>query len=108
MARIGKYFQERTVSKPVTLRFYLVIEKKGKVLLKPMKELDTKAPMQIIKGVLENTITENFYAQLINDLKNRGVKQGSKIQVRAVFDEEHKQISPDFKGMIKLCEVEIK
>ncbi len=108
MGRIGKYLNERNVSEPVELLFYEVVKKDGKIVLKPLKKLTSKVPMSVIKAVLDHTISNSFYDRLINDLKARDVKDGTTIQLRAKFAKSHVEISPEFKGIMKLCEVDVR
>ncbi|HLD59711.1 MAG TPA: hypothetical protein VI912_01855 [Candidatus Bilamarchaeaceae archaeon] len=105
---MAKKFRERIPSEPVELLFYELVTKKDAKTLKPLKDLNTKAPMSIVKAVLDNVISESFYTTLNKDLKSRGVKEGTVVQVRAKFNESHQEISPQFKGTLVLCEVTIK
>ena len=89
----------------VPLLFYEVIEKKGKRMMKPLK-IKTEISFAMVKAISENTIIEKFYEQLSKDLKNRGIAQGTLVQLRADFskcntaiDQAHK------KGTHVLCEV---
>jgi len=88
----------------VDLVFYLVIEKDGKRMLKPLK-LDTKVPLKLVRAIADDTIIPSFYETLSRDLRDRGVEPGSKVQVRAKFSESHEMLDPALKGTKVLCEV---
>jgi hypothetical protein len=90
----------------VSLLFYLVIEKGGKRLLKPLK-LDTKVPLKLVRAIADNTVINSFYETLARDLRERGVKPGSKVQVRAKFSAGHEMLDPALKGTKVLCEVDV-
>ncbi len=90
----------------VDLQFYLVIERGGKRMLKPLK-LDTKVPLKLVRAIADDTIIPEFYATLAKDLRARGVEPGSKVQVRAKFGPEHEMFDPALKGTRVLCEVDV-
>ena len=104
---MARFFRERNTSDPVTLLFYEAKKVGTEQVLKPLPKLTAKVPMSVVKAILDHTIARSFYDRLIEDLKKRGVAQGITIQLRAKFDPSHKEISPDFKGILKLCEVDI-
>ena len=104
---MARFFREINASKPVTLLFYEVKKGDAGKVLKPLPKLTTKIPMSVVKAVLDNTIAGSFYDRLVEDLKKRGIKAGSTIQLRVKFEESHKDISQEFKGILKLCEVDI-
>jgi hypothetical protein len=93
-------------SEKVGLVFYLVIERKGKRMLKPLK-LDTKVSLKLVRAIADDTVIPEFYATLSRDLRERGVEPGSKVQVRAKFSPEHEMLDPALKGTRVLCEVDV-
>jgi hypothetical protein len=93
-------------SERVDLMFYLVIEKSGKRMLKPLK-LDTKVPLKLVRAIADDTIIPSFYETLSRDLRDRGVEPGSKVQVRAKFNQSHEMLDPALKGVKVLCEVNV-
>ncbi len=90
----------------VDLIFYLVIEKGGKRMLKPLK-LDTKVSLKLVRAVADNTIIPSFYDTLARDLREKGVAPGSKVQLRAKFGPAHEMLDPVLKGTRILCEVDV-
>ena len=90
----------------VDLIFYLVIEKEGKKMLKPLK-LDTKISIKLIRAILDDTVIPTFYDTLSKNLQERGVVAGSKVQLRAVFSPSHKLIDPVLSGTKIVCEVTV-
>ncbi|MCI0504139.1 hypothetical protein L0Y65_05520 [Candidatus Micrarchaeota archaeon] len=90
----------------VDLVFYLVMERDGKKLLKPLK-LDTKVPLKLVRAIADDTVIPAFYSQLAKDLLSRGVKSGSKVQVRAKFGPAHEMLDPALKGVRVLCEIDV-
>ncbi len=60
-------------SEKVGLVFYLVIERKGKRMLKPLK-LDTKVSLKLVRAIADDTVIPEFYATLSRDLRERGVE----------------------------------
>ncbi len=90
----------------VDLIFYQILEKDGKRMLKPLK-FDTKVPLKLVRAVADNTIIPAFYEQLSKDLKARGVEPGTKIQLRAKFNETHEMLDPALKGTKILCELTV-
>jgi len=90
----------------VDLLFYLVVEKKGKRMLKPLN-FDTKVPLKLIRAIADDTIIPSFYSVLAKDLRERGVASGSKVQLRAKFSSIHEMIDPVLKGTKILCEIDV-
>ena len=90
----------------VDLIFYLVIEKNGKKMLKPLK-LDSKVPLKLVRAIADNTIIPSFYERLAKDLRERGVASGSIVQLRARFASEHEMLDPALKGVRVLCEIKV-
>ena len=90
----------------VDILFYLIIEKKGKRMLKPLK-IDTKVSLKLVRAVLDDTIIPNFYTTLAENLRERGVAPGSRVQLRAKFSPSHEMIDPALKGTTILCEVDV-
>jgi hypothetical protein len=90
----------------VDLVFYLVMERDGKKMLKPLK-LDTRVPLKLVRAIADDTIIPAFYTQLVKDLRSRGVPEGSKVQVRAKFGPAHEMLDPVLKGVRVLCEVDV-
>lgn len=90
----------------VDLVFYMVIERDGKKLLKPLR-LDTKVPLKLVRAIADDTVIPSFYTQLAKDLRQRGVPEGSKVQVRAKFSEAHEMLDPALKGVRVLCEIDV-
>jgi hypothetical protein len=93
-------------SERVDLLFYKVIEKDGKRMLKPIK-LETSVPLKLVRAITDDTIIPGFYDQLSKDLQKRGVEEGTKVQVRAKFNETHEMLDPALKGTKVLCEVDV-
>ncbi len=93
-------------SEKVDIVFYLIIEKEGKRMLKPLG-FDTKISLGLVKAILDNTVIPTFYDTLSKNLIERGVAAGSKVQVRARFSETHTMMNPELKGTRILCEVEV-
>ena len=54
----------------VDLLFYLIIEKKGKRMLKPLK-INTKVPLKLVRAIADNTIVPSFYSTLVKNLQER-------------------------------------
>ena len=97
----------RTIaSEKVDLIFYLVISKNGKRMLKPLG-LNTKISLALVKAILDNTVIDSFYDTLSKDLINRGVAPGSRVQLRAKFNETHTMMNSALKGVKVLCEVNV-
>ncbi len=90
----------------VDLQFYLVIERDGKKLLRPLK-MDVQVPLKLIRAIADDTIIPGFYQTLAKDLRERGVPAGSKVQLRAKFRPEHEMVDPSLKGTRVLCEVDV-
>ena len=88
----------------VDVLFYEVIEKNKKRMLKPIK-LDTKISIMMVRAILDNTIIPDFYSTLSKNLKDRKVKSGTKVQLRAKFNENHAMVDPALSGTKILCEV---
>ena len=93
-------------SEKVAILFYLIIEKNGKRMLKPLN-FDTKISLGLVKAILDNTVIPSFYDTLSKNLIERGVKPGSKIQIRAKFSDSHNMLNPELKGVRVLCEVNV-
>ena len=93
-------------SEKVELLFYKVIKKSGKKMMKPL-QFKTKVPLAMVRAVLDNTIVMTFYNRLADDLRSRGVKEGTTVQLRARFSALHAEIHPDFHGTKILCEVTV-
>ncbi len=93
-------------SELVELLFYKIIEKGESRMLKPLK-LDSKVPLKLVRAIADNTIVPSFYETLAADLRKRGVEPGSKVQVRAKFNESHEMLDPALKGTKILCEVDV-
>lgn len=96
----------RLASEKVDLIFYLVIERGGKRMLKPLK-LNTKVSLKLVRAIADDTVVPSFYEILAKDLRERGVAPGSKVQVRAKFSPDHEMIDPVLKGVRVLCEVDV-
>jgi hypothetical protein len=90
----------------VDLVFYLVIERDGKKLLKPLK-LDARVPLKLVRAIADDTVIQAFYTQLAKDLRSRGVQEGSRVQVRAKFSQAHEMLDPALKGVRVLCELDV-
>lgn len=98
---------ERNLAKePVEILFYEAIEKEGKRMLKPLS-FKGALTLGIIRAVLDNTITSNFYETLSKDLIKKGVLSGSTIQLRAKFNENHTLYDAALKGTKVICEIKI-
>lgn len=104
--RSRRNLDRNLASEKVDILFYQVIEKNGKRMLKPLK-IDTKVSLKLIRAVLDNTIISSFYDTLVNNLLDRGVKPGSRVQLRAKFNEAHEMLDPALKGTKVLCEVDV-
>ncbi len=101
-----KNLDRNLAQEKVDLIFYLVLERDGKKLLKPLK-LDTKVPLKLVRAIADDTVIPAFYTQLARDLRERGVESGSKIQVRAKFSASHEMLDPALKGVRVLCEIDV-
>jgi hypothetical protein len=93
-------------SENVDLLFYLIIEKEGKRMLKPLK-IETNVPLKLVRAIADDTIVQRFYSTLAKNLRERGVTPGSKVQLRAKFSPSHEMIDPVLKGTRILCEVDV-
>jgi hypothetical protein len=93
-------------SEKVDILFYLVIEKGGARMLKPLG-FDTKISLKMVRAVLDDTIIDSFYSTLSRNLRERGVPEGSKVQLRARFSPEHSMLDPQLTGTKVLCEVDV-
>jgi hypothetical protein len=93
-------------SEKVDIIFYLVMEKAGKRMLKPLK-LDTKVSLGVVRAIAADTVVPGFYVTLARNLLERGVPAGSKVQVRAKFGPAHEMLDPVLKGVRVLCEVDV-
>ncbi len=101
-----KKLDRSAATEPVDLVFYLIIEKEGRRMLKPLK-LDTKVPLKLVRAIADDTIVSSFYSTLVKNLIERGVEPGSKVQLRAKFSPTHELIDPALKGTRVLCEVDV-
>jgi len=101
-----KDISRMAANEPVDLIFYLIIEKEGNRMLKPLK-LDTQVPLKLVRAIADNTIVPSFYATLAKNLVERGVAPGSKVQLRAKFSPSHELVDPVLKGTKVLCEVDV-
>jgi len=90
----------------VQLLFYLVMLKDGKKMLKPLK-FDTKISLMLVRAIADDTVIPTFYDTLRRNLQERGVAEGSKVQLRAKFSETHALLDPVFTGTRVLCEVTV-
>ncbi|MFH1394126.1 MAG: hypothetical protein ABIH29_04565 [Candidatus Micrarchaeota archaeon] len=93
-------------SEEVDLLFYLIIEKGGKRMLKPLK-IDSKVPLKLIRAIADDAIVPSFYDTLARNLRERGVASGSRVQLRAKFSPNHEMVDPSLKGTRILCEVDV-
>jgi len=75
-------------------------------MLKPLK-IDTQVSLKLIRAITNDTIIPSFYSTLAENLRERGVAPGSKVQLRAKFSPSHEMIDPALKGTIILCEVDV-
>lgn len=90
----------------VDILFYNIIENKGKRMLKPLT-INTRVSLMVIRAILDDTVIPSFYSTLAKNLIERGVKSGSKVQLRAKFSPSHAMVDPALKGTKILCEVNI-
>jgi len=103
---VSRNLDRAAATEKVDILFYLVIEKKGKRMLKPLK-MDTQVSLKLVRAVLDDTIVQSFYSTLSENLRERGVAPGSRVQLRAKFSPSHEMIDPALKGTVVLCEVEV-
>jgi hypothetical protein len=104
---VSKRSLERSAAnESVDLLFYLVIEKNGKKMLKPLK-FDSQVPLKLVRAISDNTVLPSFYTKLAKDLIERDVAPGSKVQLRAKFHPSHEMIDPVLKGVRILCEIDV-
>jgi len=101
-----KNLDRSLANEPVELLFYLIVEKEGKRMLKPLK-IETKIPLKMVRAIADDTIVPAFYSKLAKDLRDKGVEPGSKVQLRAKFSSTHEMIDPVLKGTKVLCEVDV-
>lgn len=95
------------IKQTVPLLFYEVIERKGRKMMKPL-DIKTEITFAMVKAISENTIIEAFYERLSLDLRKRGVKEGTLVQLRADFSKcEGAVDSSQKKGTHVLCEVRV-
>lgn len=106
MVNLRRMEKQAAANERIELLFYKVIEKGGKRMMKPL-DIKTNIPIAIVKAVLDNTITDNFYDRLAKDLRARGVEPGTMVQLRANFSKSNSTIDPAFKGTHVLCEVTV-
>ncbi|MEW6749041.1 MAG: hypothetical protein AB1295_05020 [Candidatus Micrarchaeota archaeon] len=90
----------------VDILFYQVIVKEGKKMLKPLK-LDTQVSLGVVRAIADDTVLPSFYDTLARNLRERGVKAGTKVQLRAKFSPAHEMLDPALKGVRVLCEVDV-
>ena len=103
----ARSIKKTAAAEKVDILFYLMIQKGGKNMLKPLG-FDTKISLMMVRAILDDTIIPSFYDTLSRNLQERGVAVGSKVQLRAKFSEAHSIIDPQLKGTIILCEVDVK
>ena len=101
-----KNLDKRLAAEKVDILFYKIIEKDGKRMLKPLK-LDTKVSLGVVRAIADDTVVPSFYDTLARNLRERGVPEGSRVQVRARFSEAHEMLDPALKGVRVLCEVDV-
>lgn len=101
-----KDINKSIATEKVDILFYLVIEKGGQRLLKPLK-LDTSISLKMVRAILDDTIIETFYSTLSRNLRERGVPEGSRVQLRARFSPQHAILDPQLSGTRVLCEVDV-
>jgi hypothetical protein len=101
-------FDKSLANEKVQLLFYLIIEKGDKRLLKPLKfEHEIAVSLKLVRAIADDTVIPTFYETLQKNLLERGVKPGSKVQMRAKFNEKHAMLDPVFTGTRVLCEVTV-
>ena len=93
-------------SEKVGILFYLIIEKGGQRMLKPLG-FETSISLKMVRAILDDTIIDSFYSTLSRNLRERGVPEGSKVQLRAKFSPEHAMLDPQLSGTKVLCEVDV-
>ena len=104
---VSKRDIERTLARePVEILFYLVVEKSGERMLKPLKYKGSLS-LGLIRAILDNTISPSFYQTLSDDLTKKGIESGSTVQLRAKFSANHALFDSQLKGTKILCEVKI-
>ncbi|MBI2079379.1 hypothetical protein HYT84_01330 [Candidatus Micrarchaeota archaeon] len=106
MINFRKLEKRDAVNERVELIFYKVIEKDGKRMLKPL-DIKTSVPIGVVKAVWDNTIVETFYERLANDLRERGIEEGTLVQLRVKFSASNTEFDPGLKGIHVLCEVKV-
>lgn len=106
MVSMRRLEREAAINERVELLFYEVITKGNSKMMKPIK-LNTTVPISVVKAILDNTIVNTFYERLENDMRMRGVKPGTKVQLRAKFSKSNTTFNPEFKGTVVLCEVTV-
>jgi hypothetical protein len=68
---VSKRDIERTLARePVDILFYIVVEKDGERILKPLKYKGSLS-LGLIRAILDNTITPSFYQTLSEDLTKK-------------------------------------
>lgn len=93
-------------SEKVEIQFYLVSLKDGKKLLKPLK-FTTKISLGLVRAISADTVIPTFYDTLSDNLRERGVKDGSTVQLRAKFSPGHEMFDPSLKGTKVICEAKV-
>ena len=106
MVNLRRLEKQAAQNETVELKFYKVNEKHGKKLLKPLT-IKTSVPMSVVKAILDKTIVDTFYQRLASDLLDRGVENGTMVQIRAVFSKSNAEFNAAFKGTLVLCEVKV-
>jgi len=90
----------------VDISFYQVIIRDGKRMLKPLK-FSTQVSIKLVRAIAANTVIPRFFETLASDLRERGVAEGTKVQMRAKFNSVHEMVDPALKGTRVLCEIEV-
>ena len=91
-------------SEKVNVMFYEVIEHGGKRMLKPLK-MNTMVSLKLVRAIADSTVVPTFYDTLSRNLQDRGIKTGTKVQLRAKFSDSHEMLDPVLKGVRTLCEI---
>jgi len=63
--------------------------------------------LKLVRAIADDTVIPTFYETLKQNLLDRGVVPGSKVQLRAKFNEKHAMLDPVFTGTRVLCEVTV-
>jgi len=102
----SRSLKKSIASEKVDVLFYLVMEKQGKRMLKPLG-FDTSISLKLVRAILDDTVIPNFYDTLSKNLLDRGVASGSRVQLRAKFRPSHLMVDPQLTGTKVLCEVRV-